>query len=107
MGGANKLNGDSNANANKPLPQRQMRQYQGTQSNSSLNYGGEPQSLGKPMHGSHGGHPGQNSNSPPLQTGVPQQQQQQQQQQPPQLSPRICRRRARCQNTLYSRPTPW
>ncbi|XP_016952561.1 ataxin-2 homolog isoform X1 [Drosophila biarmipes] len=82
MGGANKLNGDSNANANKPLPQRQMRQYQGTQSNSSLNYGGEPQSLGKPMHGSHGGHPGQNSNSPPLQTGVPQQQQQQQQ--PPQ-----------------------
>jgi len=73
MGGANKLNGDSNANANKPLPQRQMRQYQGTQSNSSLNYGGEPQSLGKPMHGSHGGHPGQNSNSPPLQTGVPQQ----------------------------------
>ncbi|KAH8386292.1 hypothetical protein KR200_003169, partial [Drosophila serrata] len=85
MGGASKLNGDSNANANKPLPQRQMRQYQGSQSNSSLNYGGEAQqSMGKPMHGSHGGHPGQNSNSPPLQTGVPPQQQQGQQQQQPQ-----------------------
>ncbi|XP_039231667.1 ataxin-2 homolog isoform X2 [Drosophila yakuba] len=84
MGGTNKLNGDSNANTNKPLPQRQMRQYQGSQSNSSLNYGGEPQSLGKPVHGSHGGHPGQNSNSPPLQTAGPQQQQQQQQQPPQQ-----------------------
>ncbi|EDW42045.1 ataxin-2 homolog isoform X1 [Drosophila sechellia] len=84
MGGANKLNGDSNVNTNKPLPQRQMRQYQGSQSNSSLNYGGEPQSLSKPVHGSHGSHPGQNSNSPPLQTAGPQQQQQQQQQPPQQ-----------------------
>ncbi|XP_022212496.2 ataxin-2 homolog isoform X2 [Drosophila obscura] len=83
-GGPSKLNGDSNANTNKPLPQRQIRQYQGSQSNS-LNYGGDPQPMGKPMHSSHGGHPGQNSNSPPLQTGgQPQQQQQQQQQQPPQ-----------------------
>ncbi|BFF92187.1 ataxin-2 homolog [Drosophila madeirensis] len=80
-GGPSKLNGDSNANTNKPLPQRQIRQYQGSQSNS-LNYGGEPQPMGKPMHSSHGGHPGQNSNSPPLQTGG--QPQQQQQQPPPQ-----------------------
>ncbi|XP_043067721.1 ataxin-2 homolog isoform X3 [Drosophila bipectinata] len=80
MGGASKLNGDSNANNNKPLPQRPMRQYPGSQSNSSLNYSGENQSIGKPMHG----HPGQNSNSPPLQTGGQQQQQQQAPQQQPQ-----------------------
>ncbi|XP_002014061.2 ataxin-2 homolog isoform X1 [Drosophila persimilis] len=83
-GGPSKLNGDANANTNKPLPQRQIRQYQGSQSNS-LNYGGEPQpQMGKPMHSSHGGHPGQNSNSPPLQTGGQPQQQQQQQQAPQQ-----------------------
>ncbi|KAI9579862.1 hypothetical protein GQX74_000650 [Glossina fuscipes] len=75
--GSSKLNGDSassgSGSGGKPLPQRPMRQYSGSSTNSNLSYGNDVQN--QTRHSNHGplhGGPGQqssNSNSPPLQTG--------------------------------------
>ncbi|XP_067615542.1 ataxin-2 homolog isoform X2 [Eurosta solidaginis] len=77
MSGPSKVNGDSNANSSKPMPQRSMRQYQGGQSNSSVNYNDSQSQIS--MGKSHGPPHGQqqmgvpmgvnNSASPPLQSG--------------------------------------
>uniref|UniRef100_A0A1B0BT50 LsmAD domain-containing protein n=1 Tax=Glossina palpalis gambiensis TaxID=67801 RepID=A0A1B0BT50_9MUSC len=75
--GSSKLNGDTassgSGSGGKPLPQRPMRQYSGSSTNSNLSYGNDVQN--QTRHSNHGplhGGPGQqssNSNSPPLQTG--------------------------------------
>ncbi|XP_037944950.1 ataxin-2 homolog isoform X2 [Teleopsis dalmanni] len=77
MGMPPKINGESNISTGKPLPQRSIRQYQNTQSNTSNNYGESQNQIqaNKQLHSTHVTyHVSQtsgninNSVSPPLQT---------------------------------------